>query len=361
MAERWIITPTGGAPIVLPHTPQLGGCIVTEVQTPAPAQRMQWAQRREGAAATVREYDNRDVTLKVQLFRPTDEWWGFTHDFASGTVIDHAPETEGDGDLPGWTGTVRRAAGDGNPITPGIADLTAVVAATAAHGGVLRRVLADGTAMTFDVVSAEMSDPPAWNLAFYIARSTTLTLRLTCAPFARGDEVKVGTKQKPAGQRFAVLDQLQVPGDVPAAARIELMQDNADQRGLNYFLLAELRPGVSRDQARAEVATIGRQLARANPAHYRDVHLDMQDGMTNNVNWQVMLPGLLLFLGAGAMVFLIACGNVANLMQMRATERRRDIAVRASLGAGRGRLVRQALVECLLIAAAATALTAFLA
>jgi len=99
------------------------------------------------------------------------------------------------------------------------------------------------------------------------------------------------------------------------------LEANTDQRSLDYFLLGELRAGVSRNQARAEVATIGRQLARSNPAHYRDVHLDMQDGMTNNLNWRVMLPAFLLFFGAGAMVLLIACGNVANLMLMRATER----------------------------------------
>lgn len=253
MAERWVLTPTNGRPIVLPHSPKLGGCIVTEVQTPAPPLRNQWAPRREGASASVREYENRDVTLKVQLFRPTDEWWGYTHDHASATVVGHAPEAEGDGDLPGWTGTIRRAAVDGNPVTPAIADLSKTVAQLAASGGRLRRVLNDGTAYSFTVQSAEMSEPPAWDLTYYLAHATTLTLRMICSPFAFGDEAVLATRLKSGGSRLFTINDLQVPGDVPALARVVLGNSPADQQSL---LLAV-------DQPAPATAAVGVELPAA--------------------------------------------------------------------------------------------------
>lgn len=121
-----------------------------------------------------------------------------------------------------------------------------------------------------------------------------------------------------------------------------------EQRGSHSFPgWARLKPGVTLDTARAEVATIAARLAREHPATNEGKTLSLRlvrEEATEGV-------GLLmkLMLGAAICVLLIACANVANLLLARAASRSHEIAIRVSVGAARWQIVRQIMVESLLL------------
>jgi putative ABC transport system permease protein len=127
----------------------------------------------------------------------------------------------------------------------------------------------------------------------------------------------------------------------------------------NYRVIARLRDGVTLEQARAEMTTIARRLE----AEYPNSNAGK---LTDVVLLQELLVGgtrdtLYTLLGAVGLVLLIACANVANLLLSRATAREREMVVRAAVGAGRGRLVRQLLTESAVLGLASALLGAWLA
>ena len=134
--------------------------------------------------------------------------------------------------------------------------------------------------------------------------------------------------------------------ELPIAASVDL-RTLRDSRYLG--VVGRLREGVSLPGARAEMDHVAATLAREYPdansgqgAHVEPLFEALRGGAR---------PAFLLLLGVSACVLLVACANVANLLLARTAGRGQELAVRAALGAGRGRLARQLVTEALLIAA----------
>jgi len=129
---------------------------------------------------------------------------------------------------------------------------------------------------------------------------------------------------------------------------------------VRWFMLGRLKPGVSMQQAEADLTVIANRLAKIYPQDYPP-HFTIQARKLGDTVVGRMEATLYTVLAAVGLLLLIACANVANLMLARATAREKEFALRSVLGAGRARIVRLLLVESLVLAMAGAALGIFLA
>lgn len=177
----------------------------------------------------------------------------------------------------------------------------------------------------------------------------------------------VGTRTRMDGESYNIVGVMPAGFDYPSSEAqiwLPLWQNVAPRarqnRGNHRFnALARLNPGVSVEQARTELDGIAHRIKQQMPGELTgdgaNVAL-LRDRTVSNVR-----PMLLVLMGAVACVLLIACVNVTNLLLARASARKREMAIRALLGAGRFELMKQSLMESLVLSTAGAALGLLLA
>jgi putative ABC transport system permease protein len=151
---------------------------------------------------------------------------------------------------------------------------------------------------------------------------------------------------------IGVMQPRECPGDLLRPTTISRAEGPGNKR---HFLEGRLKPGVSFKQATADIALLAQRFAKVYPNdHPKDVTFTVHSfalAFTGHLRytWGILL-------GAVGLLLLIACVNVTNLLLARATGRQREFAIRASLGASNIRLIRQLMVESLLLALGGTVL-----
>jgi putative ABC transport system permease protein len=170
-----------------------------------------------------------------------------------------------------------------------------------------------------------------------------------------GDRNIVGRTVRLDGQNLTVVGVL--PSDVPVLSEAQMWVPMAMlqpwmniRMGHSLKAIGRLKPGVSLQQAQTDLDAIALRLAQQYPVSNQG--WSMRQRPLADVLVGPVRPGLLLMLGAVGILLVIACVNVANLLLARSITREKEFALRGALGAGRGRMIRQALTESVMLALA---------
>src|SRR6266404_1298381 len=136
-------------------------------------------------------------------------------------------------------------------------------------------------------------------------------------------------------------------------------EDRAVRSNHNYMVVGRLKPGVAIEQAKSELGAISTRLEQQYPEDDKGwgaTAIPLREQLVGDIR-----PALLVLFGAVAFVLLIACANVANLVLAKTLARRKEIAIRTALGAGRAAIVRHILAETVVLSVAGGALGLLLA
>ncbi|OLB32841.1 MAG: hypothetical protein DMG41_26255 [Acidobacteria bacterium] len=156
----------------------------------------------------------------------------------------------------------------------------------------------------------------------------------------------------------------------PSAFWAPLTMQKALDSGRDYLtsdnvswlaMLGRMRPGVTMEQVRADLGVIAGRTDQLYPGRTTSLALSIGTFFNRADERELLIPVASVIFGAFGLVLLIACANVANLLLARASVRHKEMALRLSIGAGRGRLVRQLLTESLLLSLTGGALGSVLA
>ncbi|HEX2100562.1 MAG TPA: ABC transporter permease [Candidatus Synoicihabitans sp.] len=170
-----------------------------------------------------------------------------------------------------------------------------------------------------------------------------------------GDPAIVGRVIRLDGEPHTVVGVLPRGGGFDRGSYLQLWRPLAFApenltRNFHWFgAYARLKPGTTLEQARAEMETIGTRIAQEYPDIKKGWSVSV-DAYAETAVGDQLRRSLYVLLAAVGMVLLIACANLASLSLARGLAREREVAIRASLGAGRGRLIRQFLTESVLLA-----------
>ena len=263
--------------------------------------------------------------------------WGCMNQLSPANYRDYKNMTSSFQAMGAYFGNAVNLVGSGEPQRISGAQVTAEVLPLLGVSPLLGRV--------FDATSGGATD----------ARSVVLSYGLWQSQFG-GDPRVLGRGVNLNGTPYEVIGVM--PPDLYFPTRetkmwtlLLLRDENYTDRSDNYLeAVARLKPGVSMDQARADLNVAAARLAR----DYPDVNGDagfsffaMRDTMSPR--YRLMLLALC---GASLCILLLTCANLANLLLARAGARERELAVRAALGAGKERLVRQIVTESMVLAVA---------
>jgi predicted permease len=292
----------------------------------------------------------RDVLLAPLPYQQPDRaamvwsrWRGFDKTWVSDAeVLDYRTRIKAFSDVGAWSGAQVNLTGDGDPIRVGAAFVTPnlfrVLGATPHAGRDFTDAEAGANPYTVVILSHQL-----WQTRFDGADVLGKSIQIN--GIAR--EI-IGVMPKD----FQLPTDYVVDAEEPTRlwAPLQLVPANRGNHG-NYAV-ARLASGATIEQANAQLADLTKQLTAEKlypvPMQFTAFAVSTTDEATAAVR-----PALLLVFGAVGCLLLVACANVANLLLVRGEGRSREMAVRRALGADRGRLIRQMLIESAILAVAA--------